>query len=99
MIPLLLAAQITAAPVQRTPDAWIAEDKFRHAFLSAAVVGFAHAGARGFVDSDKSMVAAALAGISAGLWKELRDARASKRDLVWDALGVTLGLLVVSRAR
>ena len=107
----LLALQLTsAAPKDSTAavrtqqaDEWVAEDKLKHLMMSAAVVGFAHAGARTATDAGSAVAVAALTGVAAGIWKELRDHRIGRpfsgRDLIWDALGIGLGVALVSKAR
>lgn len=103
MIALALALQVAALPPQRPVDRWFAEDKAHHFLMSAAVVGFAGGGARTLVDADKAVIAGVVASVAAGLWKEWKDLREgkpfSKRDLVWDALGIALGAAIVARAR
>lgn len=99
MIAMLLALQLAANPGTQAPDRWFGEDKFKHLMMTTAVVGFAHAGSRVLTDSNTAVVIGGLAGAVVSVWKELRDERASKRDLVWDALGIALGILTVSRAR
>ena len=85
-------------------DRWFAEDKLKHAMMSIAVVNFAHAGAR-FVglQDERAVAIAALSAVAAGIWKEAFDQRIGRpfsgRDLVWDALGIGLGLALVSNAR
>ena len=85
-------------------DRWFAEDKLKHTMMSIAVVNFAHAGAR-FVglQDERAVAIAALSGVAAGIWKEAYDQRIGRpfsvRDLVWDALGIGLGLAFVSNAR
>jgi uncharacterized protein YfiM (DUF2279 family) len=89
-------------PVQE--DRWIAEDKLKHAFTSIAAVNFAYAGARlaGFDDA-AAIIVAATSGAAAGIWKEIHDHRAGRsfsgRDLLWDGVGLGLGVLLVSRVR
>jgi hypothetical protein len=89
---------------QAARDRWFAEDKLKHAMMSMAAVNFTYAGAR-FVglQDDSALITAALAGAAAGIWKEAHDQRIgrpfSARDLVWDALGIGIGLVLVSNAR
>lgn len=101
---LLLQLHNAPMPAQKPyPDAWFAEDKMKHMLTSTAVVGFAHAGARLVTDTKTAVVVAVAAGAAAGIWKEIHDRKIgrifSKRDLVWDALGIGLGVVVVSQAR
>ncbi|MEX2284444.1 MAG: hypothetical protein WEE89_18285 [Gemmatimonadota bacterium] len=89
---------------QRYPDEWFAQDKLQHAFMSMAVVGFAHAGARlvGIEKTGAVVVGVSSSAIS-GLWKEWHDRRIGRpfsyRDLVWDALGIAAGALVMDNVR
>lgn len=112
ILQLCRAAPAPAEPVlngpepvwQEQPDPWFAEDKLKHAFSSVAAVNFAYAGARTAGLRDESAVlAAALSGAAAGIWKELYDRRRgrafSSRDLLWDAVGLGLGVLMISNAR
>src|SRR5688500_10670952 len=97
------SASIQQPVIQARPDRWLAEDKMKHMVMSAAVVGFAQAGARTITDARSAVVIGAVAGVAAGIWKELRDQRIgrpfSERDLIWDAVGIGLGVLLTSRAR
>ena len=106
----LLVQLATAGPVIAPPalsgspaDEWLAEDKVKHMMMSTALVGFAHAGSRILIDARPALVAAAASGVAAGIWKEWRDRRSgrpfSARDLVWDALGIGIGLALVTKAR
>lgn len=85
------------------PDRWLAEDKLRHFFLSFAATGIGYGAARTALERDTARPAAVGAALASGLWKEWRDRRAggpfSAKDLVWDALGVALGALLVSEIR
>ena len=106
----LFALQLAGGPVHvppalgdPPPDAWLAEDKVKHMMMSTAVVGFAHGGSRMVMEARPALVAAAVSGVAAGIWKEWRDRRIgrsfSARDLVWDALGIGIGLALVTKAR
>lgn len=81
-------------------DHWFAEDKLRHGTASFAATSLAYgaASAAELGHDDAALVAAGLA-VAAGIWKEIRDERIgtgwSAKDLVWDALGVALGVLWV----
>jgi len=86
------------------PDAWLAEDKARHLFASLALTAVTFGGARavGVEWPDAGIAAGVVAG-GAGFAKELSDrARGrpfSVRDLVWDAAGIGVGLVLAERAR
>jgi len=96
-----------APPVQRparAPDRWIAEDKTRHMVTSMVVVGFGYAGARLVnLEGNDALIAAAAGAAAAGILKEVHDRSVGKpfslRDLAWDAVGIGLGLVLVSQAR
>ena len=104
---VLLLLTMQTAPVQqpaRAPDRWIAEDKARHMVTSMVVVGFGHSAARVVnLKGDDALLAAAAGAAVAGILKEVYDKRSgqpfSLRDLAWDAVGIGLGLALVSNAR
>src|SRR5687768_7807282 len=86
---------------QPYPDAWFAQDKLQHAFMSMAVVGFAHATARVVgIENSGAVVIGVSSSAAAGLWKEWHDRRIGRpfsyRDLLWDALGITAGAFIVN---
>lgn len=94
----------TAIVQNRSPDAWFGQDKLKHAFMSTAVVGFASAGARTVgLNRSESFVIGVSSGALAGLWKEWHDRRLGRpfsyRDLVWDAIGITAGAIIVDNVR
>jgi uncharacterized protein YfiM (DUF2279 family) len=88
---------------QRPADRWVAEDKLKHFALSYTVTAFAFAGALNVFDTDASRTTAVVAGITAGVLKELYDRAHAKpfsgRDLIWDVAGVALGYIVVRQVR
>jgi uncharacterized protein YfiM (DUF2279 family) len=104
---LLLALTLSTQAPPQTPrerDRWLAEDKLRHAFASMAVVGFAHAGARVVgIDGTPAVLIGISTSAAAGIWKELHDRRSGRvfslKDLVWDAMGITLGAVLVANVR
>jgi uncharacterized protein YfiM (DUF2279 family) len=94
----------TSIVQNRPADAWFGQDKLKHAFMSTAVVGFASAGARTVgLNTSESFVIGVSAGALAGLWKEWHDRRIGRpfsyRDLVWDAIGITAGAIIVDNVR
>ena len=110
MMNLQPACAVAADPVhtavaQNSPrDAWFAQDKLRHAFMSTAAVGFAYAGARTVgLNRSESFVIGVSSSALAGLWKEWHDRSIGRpfsyRDLVWDAVGVTVGAIIVDNVR
>jgi len=88
----------------RPRDAWIAEDKLKHGFMSLAVVGFTQASAR-TVDFDQSAAAVmgVAAGAIAGLGKEWYDRKSGRpfsyRDLIWDSIGIAAGAWLARNVR
>ncbi|MGQ0561338.1 MAG: hypothetical protein ACT443_05635 [Gemmatimonadota bacterium] len=109
MIAIALALQIAAAmpeygdsalramraeSAMEARDAFFGADKFQHAGMSYAVTSFAFAGTR-------NEAAAIATGAAAGILKEFYD-RAQGRpfsalDLVWDAIGIALGFVMVKQ--
>jgi uncharacterized protein YfiM (DUF2279 family) len=89
---------------QRYPDAWFGQDKLQHAFMSMAVVGFAHAGARLVgIEKNGAVVVGVSSSAASGIWKEWHDRRIGRpfsyRDLLWDVIGIAAGALVVNNVR
>lgn len=91
-----------AAQTDLSEDRWFAEDKFKHFWLSFAATSLTF----GFVDAagldwPEAGVAAGVVAGGAGVWKEFSDRRRgerfSRKDLVWDALGVGVALLLAGR--
>ena len=101
--PCLWCAPV-AAPLRQPLDAWFAEDKMRHLAMAFAATTFAHAAGRAAgMDAGSATAAGAAAAVAASVGKEIFDRRAggifSVRDLVWDAVGIALGVLMVGNAR
>ncbi|HET7275615.1 MAG TPA: DUF2279 domain-containing protein [Longimicrobiaceae bacterium] len=100
---LLLVFSFSGAPT--APDAWLAEDKFKHFFASFVVTSLAASAANtAGMDSDESVLVGVGVGTSVGVWKELRDRgaeteTASFKDLVWDLGGVGAAAAVMSQVR
>lgn len=97
-------AEFAEPSAQTAPseDRWFAEDKFKHFWLSFAATSLTF----GFVDAagldwPEAGVAAGVVAGGAGVWKEFSDRergeRFSRKDLVWDALGVGVALLLAGR--
>lgn len=85
-------------------DPWFGEDKAKHLVMSFFTVAVTHAfGRAAGLDAGSATVVGAATGIAAGLGKELYDRRDhglfSRRDLVWDAAGIVLGVLFVRELR
>jgi uncharacterized protein YfiM (DUF2279 family) len=95
------AAQPRADPPR---DAWFAEDKLKHYFMSLAATNLAYGGARLVgLERRPALFAAAGAAGAAGLWKEWYDHHRGRpfsvRDLVWDAAGVATGVVAMRATR
>lgn len=92
-----------AAPAQDPPDAWLAEDKIQHFTVSMAATTMGYGAGRLALDHDQARTTAAATAFALGIAKELADVRRggpfSFKDLVWDAAGVGLGLILVNRIR
>ncbi|HKJ93347.1 MAG TPA: hypothetical protein VJ957_09265 [Longimicrobiales bacterium] len=94
------------APALAPPaaDPWLGEDKARHLFMSFALTTMAFgAGRAGGLDVTIAMPVAAGITLGAGIGKEIHDRRSgrifSTRDLVFDLLGIGLGLTLASYTR
>lgn len=91
-----------AAQMDPSGDRWFAEDKFKHFWLSfaATTLTFGFVDAAG-LDWPEAGVAAGVVAGGAGVWKEFSDRergeRFSRKDLVWDALGVGVALLLAGQ--
>jgi uncharacterized protein YfiM (DUF2279 family) len=104
---VLVSTSLLAAPMQRAappPDRWLAEDKLQHGFASLGLVTLTHAGARTIsLDATPAIALGIAVSAAAGLGKEILDRRSGRpfslRDLAWDALGITLGVLLVEQTR
>lgn len=90
---LLILCLASGAP-DPPRDRLFSEDKWKHLAASFVLTSLAASGARAAgMDAEPSRIAGAAVGMSFGVWKEVRDARApggrfSALDLVWDAAGV-----------
>ena len=100
-VALLLAAPVRAqqAPaVQPDPDPWFGRDKALH-FAASASIAVAAYGGTSLVTEDRPtrVVVSASVALGAGILKELWDLSghgdASWRDLTWDVVGTTTGVL------
>ncbi|HEX2187937.1 MAG TPA: hypothetical protein VHG51_03515 [Longimicrobiaceae bacterium] len=86
---------------------WFTRDKLYHFGVSAAGSGALYAaGRRVGLGRREALAAAALVVGAAGVWREvgtsdpddlLTRQRASRRDLVWDGVGIAVGLVVADR--
>jgi putative lipoprotein len=94
----LLLAPVARAQ-QQDPDPWFGPDKTLHFAASASIAVVAYAGASFKTDDRPTRVAAAVTiALGAGLLKETWDLTghgdASWRDLTWDVIGTTTGVLI-----
>lgn len=95
---LLLSAPARAAPAW-ADDGWWGRDKALHLTLSAGLTGGAYAlSGLWWTEPAPRLMASGALGLAAGVGKELLDllahGRPSFRDLVWDGVGIALGLTV-----
>jgi hypothetical protein len=86
------------------PDHFLAEDKGKHFAMSFTLALFGYAGARTLDIAPATARPLAAAGaLAIGIAKEINDYRThrdfSARDVVVDALGVGLGILLAAQAR
>jgi putative lipoprotein len=98
---LLLAVvlRIPSARAQQDSDPWFGRDKALHFAASASIAVVVYAGASFQTESRaKRIVAAASVALAAGLAKEVWDLSghgdASGRDLAWDVIGTSTGVLL-----
>jgi uncharacterized protein YfiM (DUF2279 family) len=100
--PLLQPVRYTtqAAPER---DAWLGEDKFMHFAMSYMITTGSFGAARIVTDKDASLATGIALGAAAGILKEVYDKRDSRRfsfrDLLWDAAGITAGVLIAKQTR
>lgn len=105
LVCLCLSVPLGGQGGAKAHDAWFAEDKFQHFFVSFAATTLVASGARtAGLATDRSIALGAGVGAGAGILKEISDARrpggsASVRDLVWDFAGVGAAVAVQAQAR
>jgi uncharacterized protein YfiM (DUF2279 family) len=84
-------------------DRLLGEDKMKHFALSYMITVSTFGAARTVTDHDASVLTGAALGAAAGIVKEIYDKRndqsASTRDLLWDAAGVAVGVLIARQTR
>ena len=101
-VALLLASPARAQqapPSQPDPDPWFGRDKALHFAASASIAAVTYGGASLATDDRPTrLVVSASVALGAGILKELWDLSghgdASWRDLTWDVVGTTTGVLV-----
>jgi putative lipoprotein len=94
----LLSTTSQARAQQRDTDPWLGRDKALHFAASASIAAVAYGGASLATNDRPTRVAAAFTiGLGAGVFKEVWDLTghgdASWRDLTWDVVGTTTGVL------
>ncbi len=94
-VAMLLASEVRA----QEADPWFGHDKALHFAASASLATVAYAGASLVTDDRPTrIVAAATVALAAGVIKEVWDLTghgdASWRDLTWDVVGTTTGVLI-----
>ena len=83
-------------------DRWFGEDKFKHLAFSYMITVGTFGAARLVADRDASITLGAIAGVAAGIGKEIYDAKTqgpSARDLIWDAVGIAAAVLIAQETR
>jgi uncharacterized protein YfiM (DUF2279 family) len=83
-------------------DRWFGEDKFKHLAFSYMLTVGTFGAARLVADHDASLTLAAIAGVAAGVGKEIYDRRTngpSARDLIWDAVGIAAAVLIAQETK
>lgn len=90
---------------QSAPDPWFGEDKVKHFLTSFVVTSLSASAARtaGLEPRESAFVGVG-AGVTVGVWKEIRDIgrrgeTASLRDLTWDLAGVGASYAVMRQVR
>ena len=96
-VALLMTSEARAQ--QQDTDPWFGHDKALHFAASASIAAIAYGGAALKTDDRPTRVAAAVTiALGAGVLKETWDLTghgdASWRDLTWDVIGTTTGVLV-----
>lgn len=95
----MLALALVFVTASTPNDPWLAPDKALHFCVSAGIASAGYVGASFFTDDEPTRLAvgATLAGI-AGIGKEVLDVLtygySSYKDLAWDGLGITTGLVL-----
>lgn len=71
-------------------DSWFSEDKFKHFFTSYMIYSFL----RDHLNKEKSIIITFSLGLSKELFDGFRKEKFSYKDLIWDALGISLGIVI-----
>ena len=97
-VTLLLALTLQVQPA----DPWFSADKIKHFFMGAFVQSVTYSALRATgIDHRSSLFGAAGGSAVVSVGKEVADARRtglfSRRDLVWDAAGVGVATMLLTR--
>lgn len=103
----LFDASAAVVPPYRNQQEWFSRDKLLHFGISAAGTGGLYAGGRRLgLSRRRAALASTLLVGAAGVWREvgttdpddpLTRGHISRKDLVWDAVGIALGLALTDR--
>lgn len=107
VVPLRAAARTEAVSAYELRQSWYSRDKIYHFGVSAAGSFGLYAGGRRLgLSRGQALAGAGLVMGAAGVWREvgtsdphdrLTRGKLSRRDLVWDAVGIAAGLAVADR--
>ncbi|MEO0144967.1 MAG: hypothetical protein ABIL49_06275 [candidate division WOR-3 bacterium] len=73
-----------------TKDSWFSKDKFKHFFTSYIIYSFS----RENLNKEKAISITFSIGISKEIFDGFRKEKFSYKDLVWDILGICLGVMI-----
>ena len=96
-----LASADTVTAPRVANDRWLGPDKVKHLVVAAGAQGGTYAALRLGADHGAALAGATVATVALSLVKERLDRRGtgfSVRDLAWDAAGIALATLVLTRA-
>ena len=101
--PVVLAPPAYNAPAIPERDDWFGQDKFKHFAMSYMITATSFSATRVVADKDASIGTGIALGVAAGILKEVYDRRDRRRfsfrDLLWDAAGITTGVLIARQTR
>lgn len=100
MLVFHLAAADTIPMPSTAQDRWLGADKLKHVAVAAAVQGASYAALRLGTDHRQAIVGATVTTAALSLFKEQLDRTGtgfSVRDLAWDAAGILLTTLLLTR--
>ena len=101
--PARLDAPVYDAQALAERDDWFGQDKFKHFAMSYMITATSFSATRMVADKDASLGSGIALGVAAGILKEVYDKRDKRRfsyrDLLWDAAGITAGVLIARQTR